>query len=72
MPLSARSVSAVPSAARVQAEVTLAETLGINRLSPDYYALQLGNNVLGEFGVRGVFGDMVGVFEAQRAAAQSQ
>ena len=31
----------------MQDRVTLAQTLGLNRLSPDYYALELGNNVLG-------------------------
>ena len=36
----------VPDATRVQDEVRLAETLGINRSSPDYYALDLGNHVL--------------------------
>ena len=38
---------AVPNASRVQDDVTLAETLGLNRFSPDYYALELGNHVLG-------------------------
>ena len=47
VPLNAPTVSAVPDASRVQDQVTLAETLGLTRLSPDYYALQLGNNVLG-------------------------
>ncbi len=37
----------VPDAARVQDSVTLAETLALNRFNPDYYALQLGNHVLG-------------------------
>jgi zinc protease len=37
----------VPDAARVQDSVTLAETLGLTRFNPDYYALQLGNHVLG-------------------------
>ena len=27
--------------------VSLAETLGLNRFNPDYYALELGNHVLG-------------------------
>ena len=27
--------------------MTLAETLGLNRFNPDYYALELGNHVLG-------------------------
>jgi zinc protease len=38
--------TSVPAAGRVQTEVTLAETLGITRQHPDYYALELGRNVL--------------------------
>jgi len=38
---------AVPDASRVQDNVILAHTLAINRTDPDYYALQLGNSVLG-------------------------
>ncbi|HTT97641.1 MAG TPA: pitrilysin family protein [Rhizomicrobium sp.] len=38
---------AVPDASRVQDSVILAHTLAINRADPDYYALQLGNSVLG-------------------------
>jgi len=41
------ATTAVPNASRVQDDVTLAETLGLNRFSPDYYALELGNHVLG-------------------------
>ena len=37
----------VPDSSRVQDNVTLAETLGITRFSPDYYALELGNQILG-------------------------
>jgi len=37
----------VPDASRVQDKVTLAETLTLTRTNPDYYALQLGNHVLG-------------------------
>jgi zinc protease len=37
----------VPDTSRVQDEVTLAETLGLTRTNADYYALQLGNHVLG-------------------------
>jgi len=47
VPLNAPAVSAVPDASRVQDRVTLAETLALTRSSPDYYALELGNNVLG-------------------------
>ena len=37
----------VPNKSRVQDRTTLAETLSINRFNPDYYALELGNHVLG-------------------------
>src|SRR5208282_4163194 len=40
------AVIAVPDLNRVQVEVTLAETLCLTRADPDYYALQLGRNVL--------------------------
>jgi zinc protease len=41
------SVTHVPDASRVQDKVTLGETLTLTRTNPDYYALQLGNHVLG-------------------------
>jgi len=41
------SAAVVPNASRVQSSVTLAETLGLTRSNPDYYALALGNQVLG-------------------------
>jgi zinc protease len=41
------STVAVPDASRVQDKVTLAETVGLTRANPDYYALVLGNHVLG-------------------------
>ncbi|MFZ0240854.1 MAG: pitrilysin family protein [Desulfobacterales bacterium] len=47
VPLSRAGAIAVPNDARVQDTVVLSETLGLNRSSPDYYALQLGNHVLG-------------------------
>ena len=37
----------VPDTSRVQADVTLAQTVPVNRSNPDYYALNLGNQVLG-------------------------
>jgi zinc protease len=40
-------VAQVPDAARVQDKVTLAHTLALTRTNADYYALQLGNHVLG-------------------------
>ncbi len=36
----------VPNASKVQAEVTLAETVPVTRSNPDYYALNLGSYVL--------------------------
>ena len=40
------SANTVPDPSRVQVEVTLAETLGLTRSSPDAYALRLGNAIL--------------------------
>jgi len=37
----------VPDTSRVQDSVVLAEALGLTRSEPDYYALELGNAVLG-------------------------
>ncbi len=47
VPLNHPAAVRVPNDRRVQANVTLAETLGVNRSDPDYYALELGNSVLG-------------------------
>jgi len=47
VPLNRPAVISVPNAARVQDRVVLAETLGLTRFDPDYYALELGNHVLG-------------------------
>ncbi len=41
------STAVVPNTSRVQDEVTLAETLTLNRSNPAYYALSLANRVLG-------------------------
>jgi zinc protease len=46
-PDNSTSVTQVPDASRVQDKVTLAETLTLTRTNSDYYALQLGNHVLG-------------------------
>ena len=46
VPLNKPSAAMVPDASRVQVEVQLAETIGLTRTDPDYYALQLGNHVL--------------------------
>ena len=46
-PANAASTTQVPDSSRVQDEVTLAQTLGLTRTNEDYYALQLGNHVLG-------------------------
>lgn len=47
VPLNTTSQTAVPDPSAVQSSVTLAEEVGITRFDPDYYALQVGNNVLG-------------------------
>ncbi len=47
VPSNKPSASSVPNQSRIQAEVTLAQTLGLARSNPDYYALELGNHVLG-------------------------
>jgi zinc protease len=46
-PPNAAAVTHVPDSSRVQDRVTLGETLQITRTNADYYALQLGNHVLG-------------------------
>jgi zinc protease len=47
VPANKPATVAVPNTSRVQDEVTLAETLGLVRSNPDYYALELANQVLG-------------------------
>lgn len=47
VPSNGPSVTAVPNVSRVQDKVILAETIGLNRSDPQYYALELGNHVLG-------------------------
>jgi zinc protease len=46
-PTNSISVTHVPDVSRVQDKITLAETLQLTRTNEDYYALQLGNHVLG-------------------------
>ncbi|HKJ95956.1 MAG TPA: pitrilysin family protein, partial [Gammaproteobacteria bacterium] len=46
VPLNRAHTVAVPDSSRSQDRVVLAETLGINRTDPGYYALNLGNQVL--------------------------
>jgi zinc protease len=46
-PTNALSTTQVPDASRVQDKVTLAQTMAVTRTNEDYYALQLGNHVLG-------------------------
>jgi zinc protease len=46
-PRNSASVTHVPDASRTQDKVTLAETLPLTRTNADYYALQLGNHILG-------------------------
>ena len=47
VPANRPSSTDVPNVSRVQDEVTLAETVPLTRSSPDYYPLNLGNQVLG-------------------------
>ncbi len=47
IPINKPSTTTVPDKSKVQDGVTLAENLKITRSNPDYYALELGNHVLG-------------------------
>jgi zinc protease len=47
VPANPPGASEVPDKSRVQNDVVLAETVGLVRSDPDYYALELGNAVLG-------------------------
>jgi zinc protease len=47
VPPNGASAVTVPDYSAVQASVVLAEEVGLTRFDPDYYALQLGNHVLG-------------------------
>ncbi|MBU6429499.1 MAG: insulinase family protein, partial [Cyanobacteria bacterium REEB65] len=47
IPLHSKVAVTVPDSSRVQDKVTLGMNLELNRWDPDYYALQLGNTVLG-------------------------
>jgi zinc protease len=46
-PANSSSTTHVPDSSRVQDKMILAETLSLTRTNADYYALQLGNHVLG-------------------------
>jgi zinc protease len=47
VPPNSRVTTRVPDSSRVQDKVILAAGLGLTRTNPDYYALELGNHVLG-------------------------
>jgi len=55
VPLNQTDTIYVPDDARIKDEAALSETLGVNRSSPDYYALQLGNHVMGAASTRPAF-----------------
>jgi zinc protease len=60
-PANKAAATSVPDEGRVQTEVTLAETLGITRQHPDYYALELGRTVLsGAFYATRLYRDLRG------------
>jgi zinc protease len=46
VPLNKTATVRVPDSSRIQDEVSLVQTLGLNRFNPDYYPLQLGLHVL--------------------------
>jgi zinc protease len=46
VPLNQPTTLVVPDTSRVQDEVTLAQTLGLTRSTPDYYTLRIGNQIL--------------------------
>jgi zinc protease len=47
LPLNVPSAATVPDSSRVQDETTLAEVVPLVRSNPDFYALELGDHVLG-------------------------
>ena len=47
VPANQPAMTAVPDKSRVQVNVSLGEVVEMNRFNSDYYALELGNNVLG-------------------------
>ncbi len=47
IPKNSAAAAVVPDASRVQDQTELIETVNVDRTSPDYYPLQLGDNVLG-------------------------
>ncbi|MEX1071888.1 MAG: pitrilysin family protein, partial [Anaerolineales bacterium] len=57
-PLPARSYKRTDIPGKSQSDVIIG-TAGPTRLSPDYFAASLGNNVLGQFGLMGRIGDVV-------------
>ncbi|MGB2645214.1 MAG: pitrilysin family protein [Candidatus Acidiferrum sp.] len=47
VPANKASAANIPDPSQLQDSVDLSETVGITRFNPDYYALQMGNHVLG-------------------------
>jgi zinc protease len=47
VPLNKAAAAVVPDASRVQDQTSLVETVNVKRMDPDYYALELGDHVLG-------------------------
>jgi zinc protease len=58
LPLKETTSKSISIPGKFQADIVMG-CLGPNRLSPDYQALRLGNNILGEFGMMGRLGEKV-------------
>ncbi len=58
LPLQKTSQKSISIPGKFQADIVMG-SLGPHRLSPDYQALRLGNNILGEFGMMGRLGESV-------------
>jgi zinc protease len=58
LPVQKKTQKAVSIPGKFQADIVMG-SLAPHRLSPDYHALRLGNNILGEFGMMGRLGTRV-------------
>lgn len=58
LPIQETTQKSISIPGKFQADIVIG-SLGPDRLSPDYQALRLGNNILGEFGMMGRLGEKV-------------